>query len=136
MLVEALLFLIVLVILVALAVCIVVLPLVALARTRHIGELVQRVDDLERTVRRLRVGNAVPEPIAKSPAAQPESIAKTPESPHEEIPVVTPARRPRPAVPEVNLEAWIGGRALGWIAVVLLIFAAAFFLRHVFEHGL
>lgn len=37
--------------------------------------------------------------------------------------------------PSFNWEMFFGGKALGWIAVVLLLFGAAFFLRYAFENN-
>jgi uncharacterized membrane protein len=50
-----------------------------------------------------------------------------------------PEAAPRPAAPEepafgAIVEAWIGRRGLGWAAVVLLLFATAFFLKYAFEN--
>jgi uncharacterized membrane protein len=33
-----------------------------------------------------------------------------------------------------NLETWIGARGLGWLAVLLLLFATAFFLKYAFDN--
>jgi uncharacterized membrane protein len=46
------------------------------------------------------------------------------------------ARRPRVvrAPDAAALESWIGQKALGWAAVVLLLFATGFFLKHAFEN--
>ncbi|MGA2033370.1 MAG: DUF2339 domain-containing protein [Thermoguttaceae bacterium] len=60
------------------------------------------------------------------PAAQPESTL-VPSSPS------VPAGAPIESL-DVAWEAWLGRRALGWVAVVLLLFAAAFFLKQVFEN--
>src|SRR5262249_24402867 len=61
--------------------------------------------------------------------------------PHEPPPERTRIRRRSepPAVltwkiDSANLEAWIGGRGLGWIAVMLLLFDTAFFLKYAFDN--
>jgi uncharacterized membrane protein len=46
-----------------------------------------------------------------------------------------PARREQPAVDAFDLEDWIGRRGLGWVAVILLLFATAFFLKYAFENA-
>ena len=42
---------------------------------------------------------------------------------------------PRPAGASFDWEWFIGRRALGWVSVVLILFAAAFFLRYAFENN-
>ncbi len=37
-------------------------------------------------------------------------------------------------MPGEDLEAWVGRRLLGWVAMVLLLFATAFFLKQVFDN--
>jgi uncharacterized membrane protein len=44
-----------------------------------------------------------------------------------------PARAWRPDAR--TIEAWIGARALGWVAVLLLLFATAFFLKYAFDNS-
>ena len=39
-----------------------------------------------------------------------------------------------PPAPTESWETWIGRRGLGWIAVVLMLLATAFFLKQVFEN--
>ena len=41
---------------------------------------------------------------------------------------------PAVTVPSFDLEDWIGRRGLGWAAVVLLLFATAFFLKYAFDN--
>lgn len=126
-------------------VALVVLPIIALVRSRHIGTLIERVQDLEIEVRQLKA--------ARSGAQTPrESAADVLEIPIEtksvaepgpealELPKMVPAESARPASAEIPahpgaeaIEAWIGRRGLGWAAVALLLFATAFFLKHAFE---
>jgi uncharacterized membrane protein len=40
-----------------------------------------------------------------------------------------------PAAPSIDWESFIGRRALGWVAVVLIVFATAFFIRYAFENN-
>ena len=42
---------------------------------------------------------------------------------------------PLPAASSFDWESFIGRRALGWVAVVLIVFAAAFFIRYAFENN-
>src|SRR5437016_5306846 len=100
-----------------------ILALVLLLQTR------QRLGILEREVARLR------QKVAAAPVEVVEAI------PVEEVGAVSekriePKRRLRPVLPIAaaapdwsKLEAWLGVRALGWAAVVLLVFAGAYFLK-------
>src|SRR4051794_24754230 len=98
----------------------IVLPLIAIQRTQRLSELLRRVTALEREIRKLRVvGGAIATSVGENPA-QPASTAIPVATATKEIPEVFPARAKREPAPSFNLEAWIGGRALGWIAVVLL----------------
>jgi uncharacterized membrane protein len=99
-----------------------VLPALLLGRVRRLD---RRVAELERTLR------GHPPPVVPTPAAPEPSPA-----PAEELPVALPVEepeRPRPAW-TFHLESWIGARGLGWLAVVLLLFAAAFFLKYAFDN--
>ena len=114
-----------------------VLSILALVRTRGISDLKARLSFLERELRRLLWQDETV-PAAVSPDAPPTRPGEG-----EEIPVVAvedvgpePAPEgagfareppaPRPWFPWADYEAWIGRRGLGWAAVVLLLFAAAF----------
>lgn len=135
-----------LLLLLALLVCVVVLPIVAIVRTARIAQLDERVTWLTKEVARLRrvaqereaplpVLTPVEQPAESTPAEVPTATpAPTAARPGElplALPVPPPPRR-APAAPWV--EEWIGGRGLGWAAVVLLIFAAGFFLKVAFEN--
>lgn len=143
---EAIIFLIVLAFLALLGAGVIVLPLVAFIRTNRIGALQARVERLERELRELQREGIVAPP---APAPPSEAIADVvpaePEQPA--APVMMPAAAPTPpptvparepaatsTAPAFDLEDWIGRRGLGWIAVVLLLFATAFFLQYAFEN--
>ncbi len=118
-----------------------VLPIVAFVRSRRVVAFSQRLDELDeevrrlrRQLRRLRDGEA---PSSEEAEPQPEAeppVAVT------SLPEVLPAeprgrRGPLFRPPDaVSLEDWIGRRGLGWAAVVLLLFATAFFLKYAFEN--
>jgi len=114
-----------------------VLPLVALARTRQIGVLAQRVDLLEAELR--RIAAARPPPPAPAPADEIPVLEVA--AADEAAPPPAPAWHvPPPVAPSVTaatdaaaLEDWIGRRGLGWAAVVLLLFASAFFIKYAFD---
>ncbi len=116
--------------------CTIVLPIVAWLRTRAITEIRARLDRLERDFHRSRRADREAAPPAG--AVPPSTEQPIPPSAIE----VLPTRQPRvspvapfpPGVDTATLEAWIGGRGLGWVAVVLLLFAAAFFLKQVFDN--
>jgi uncharacterized membrane protein len=123
------------------------LPIIALVRTRAIAPLRGRVEDLEREVTRLRRA------LRRAEAAQPdapvrtevvESVPPAEEEPLGALPVeaaatpraAAPRRRlPTPPTEAAALESWVGQKALGWVAVVLLLFAAAFFLKYAFDNA-
>ncbi len=133
---EALLFLVGL-ILAALPVVLVVLLVTAYVRSRRIGELLERVERLERRLRRLenRAAPALEVVEEAVPVAAAERVRSVPLPPAERA---TPPRpqppRTHPASPSGNLEWWIG-RRLGWLAVILFVFAAAFFLKYAFDNN-
>lgn len=146
---------IVIVVLVLLGLLVLVAPLliavIALARTLRIGRLEQRLKQLEARLAGVEAVKAqAPPPTPTTAAAEPAAEEGTPQA--EEVPpveaappptaelvepvVVAPPPLPTPLlareVPESNLEYLIGRRALGWVAVLLLFFAAAFFLRYAY----
>jgi len=114
------------------------LPLVAVWQGRHITRLAARVRQLEEASK--QVGTP-----AEAPAVPASNVdAATAEEPVEaalvlEAAPAEPATRfmvPRevPSATAEGFEAWIGRRGMGWAAVVLLLFATAFFLKHAFEN--
>lgn len=109
------------------------LPLWALLRTRRIGELARRLNEVERELRDLRAPPravpAVPGP-ASAPVVEVAPAAVAAPVPPPLVAPVAPRRRFEAG----TVEAWIGGRALGWVAVVVLLFAAAFFIQQAFEN--
>jgi uncharacterized membrane protein len=118
-----------------------VLPIVAFLRSRRVVALSQRLDELDeevrrlrRQVRRLRESEA---PAAEEPQPEPSAAAPVDVTALPEVQPAEPRRRRRalPWPPDaVGLEDWVGRRGLGWVAVVLLLFATAFFLKYAFEN--
>jgi uncharacterized membrane protein len=113
-----------------------VLPIIALVRTSRINELRERLDHLERELIQLRSGREPPTAVTETVQPMQPGVAE-----REILDVLpapglqTPRRRPRP--PELDsatLEEWIGKKGLGWTAVVVLLFATAFFLKYAFEN--
>jgi uncharacterized membrane protein len=119
----------------------VVLPIIALVRTQRIGALQQHVEDLEdevtrlrRQVRKLRDGaTSAPERVSEEAVVAEEipDALPAPTVARERPRRAAPARRPLDAV---SLEEWIGRRGLGWAAVVLLLFATAFFIKYAYDN--
>ncbi len=113
---------------VLLVVLCIVLPIVAIVRTRKIRNLELRLTGVEAALLRLMEQRAGAEPVAEEPALPVEEL-KAPEPP----PLPAPPPLP-PAKPTQPLEAVIGQKWVGWIAVVLILFAVAFFLKYAFEN--
>lgn len=114
-----------LVLMLAVAVPIVALVL-AIVTFRRLGMLQRRIESLESPK------HGAPTTVAESPAPPPWAptpVATAPSATQSAAPIP-----PRPPAARIDLEQIIGRRALGWVAVVLLIFAAAFFLRHAYEN--
>lgn len=125
-----------------------VLMIITYFRARRVDELARRVARLETHVGRLLQGlpaAASPPPVVEKPAVPSATAPPTPAAP---IPApapiaATPVARPAPQVvaPEAapsesfQWEMFIGQRALGWTAAVVLVFATAFFLRYAFENN-
>lgn len=107
----------------------VTLALVALARASRITRLETRLAALESRLTERDV--PPPAALASIPTAPlPEPVAsETAMSAAIDAEVV----EPRP--PTIQWELLIGQKALGWIAVLLGLFAAAFFLRYAYENN-
>ena len=74
-----------------------------------------------------------PEPVIQPPAppVAPEPPPIAPEPPPQPPPRVSP---PRKSLDAFELESLIGRRGVGWVAVVLILFATAFFLKYAFDN--
>lgn len=93
---------------------------------RRVGSLGRRLARLEAGVRPAAVAPAPAETIGVADGA----IVAPPE-------VLTPSQgvpAPLPPRPGINWELLIGRKGLGWVAVVLLLFGTAFFLRYAYEN--
>ena len=111
-----------------LAACLIGLPIVAVAQRNRILALAARLRKLEQQLEKSKPdGLAGPELPTEEPVTA-VAVAEEPE--------VQPTTSPQVPLEPVGatLEAWIGRRGLGWVAVVLLLFATAFFLKQVFEN--
>jgi|SRR5579872_2944220 len=142
---------------IAVAVCVFVLPIVAIVRTSRIQSLEQRLAGIEAALLRLqRTEQPASEPVAPvmpvMPAIPPPLVPVPPPTtaPVEParpvaplaplapppLPRIGPAEPARPSAPppSINIEKLIGEKWLGWIAVVLILFAAAYFLKYAFDN--
>ena len=125
-----LIFLILLLLLLAALLSAIVLPIIALVisiKTRN------RIDRLEAALAGRPVGvepirEPGPAPTPPEPVIQPPPIASEPPPPQ----ATTPPRAP--ALNAFEIESIIGRRAVGWVAVVLILFATAFFMKYAFEN--
>ncbi len=120
-----------------------ILLLVAYVRTRRIGELAARLDQLEKVVRQTPGGSPPPSAAETAPWVEAVAVDELSSAPAESRRPATPLANvpPRPPVDADALshqaaswELFIGRQALGWLAVVVLLFATAFFLRYAFEN--
>ncbi len=118
-----LLFLILVLLLLAALVSAIVLPIVALVislKTRNrIGRLEAALLD------RPRVVEPEPEPRPEPPPR--ESVVQPP-------PPEPPPSQPTTPFSAFELESLIGRRGVGWVAIVLILFATAFFMKYAFEN--
>jgi len=133
--------------------CCFVLPAIAVYRTRNLKDLELRIAGLETALLRLirereaesrqaaapslaSLSDAVPEPSAapsvdaseETPAPVLPARSETGPQPHL-VPSSTPAH-----AGTQSLEAIIGQKWLGWVAVALIFFATGFFLKYAFEN--
>ncbi|HEY7158902.1 MAG TPA: DUF2339 domain-containing protein [Gemmataceae bacterium] len=119
---------------------IIVLIFFAVRRSQELTRLENRLEILERAVARLRRSREPPTVAEEAPP--PVVSAETSVAPAEvleAIPAEAARPQPRPALPihepdADTLESWIGRQGFGWAAVVLLLFATAFFLKYAFEN--
>ena len=120
--------------LIAVLLAVIVLPIVALVisvRTRkRLSEIHARIDRIERTLAAHSIfpSTAKPQPEAP-PAPEPEPVTPPPPTAAPEPPPL-----PVPAFSAYQLESIIGRRWVGWVAVLLILFATAFFMKYAFEN--
>ncbi|SPF38958.1 conserved membrane hypothetical protein [Candidatus Sulfopaludibacter sp. SbA4] len=125
----------------AVLVCVcIVLPIVAIVRTARIRHLELRLAGVEAALRRLMLDKT---PLEKTPLERAPLEKTPPETPPLATPIAAPPPpappipepQPQPApVPAEHLEAVIGQKWIGWVAVLLIFCAVAFFLKYAFEN--
>ena len=101
---------------------------------RRVGDLRQRVTQLE-TAAPVTADRAAPDEVDEVVEA---AIVAVPDGPSraETAFASTAAAPPVARVPQaaINWEMLIGRKGLGWVAVILLLFGTAFFLRYAYEN--
>jgi uncharacterized membrane protein len=140
---EPLAILLGLAVLTAIVVTVIVLPILVALHGRRIAQLRARLERLERQQGTGGAGQEIAA-VAPRPSAAAEPVIELvgADEPAEPMVIGEPFRRPPspagsaggPLAPAESWETWIGRRGLGWIAVVLMLLATAFFLKQVFEN--
>ena len=130
---EGSLVLLVTLLVLAVPIAVLVLSIIAFVRSRRIADLGKRVERLEARVAGKPAAPPAPEPleapreaevaIVAADAVELAEQAGTPQP----VPAALPRRR-------VQWELLIGQKVLGWTAVVLLVFTAAFFLKYAYDN--
>jgi uncharacterized membrane protein len=99
---------------------------VAEPHAAELAELTQRLERVEEALSQRpaeRKAEVAPRPVRRAVASAPS------------IPEVLPVEPEVPWQPSAKaVEEWIGRHGLGWAAMLLLLFAAAFFLKYAFEN--
>ncbi|HWW60428.1 MAG TPA: DUF2339 domain-containing protein, partial [Thermoanaerobaculia bacterium] len=136
---EQLLVLVLVLFLIAAVLVAIALPIIALAISsgtrKRLGELQTRLDRIEKTLAAHSIfpSTSRPEPQAH-PASAPEPEPVTPPPPTIAPETPPPPATPTPSLSAYQLESIIGRRWVGWVAVVLILFATAFFLKYAFDN--
>ena len=116
-----------------------VLSIIAFRRSRRIFELARRVTQLEARLRER------PEPVATPTKTAVTAIGLSPDTAADESLVTLELDVDQSALPirsqdetshePFGWETFIGQKAFGWMAVMLFVFAAAFFLRYAYQNN-
>ncbi|MEZ6032983.1 MAG: DUF2339 domain-containing protein [Planctomycetaceae bacterium] len=130
----------------------IVLSIVAISKTRQLTRLAARLDGIEACLRNAAKQASVtrPDRASEIPVATPSPVTAQ----SVVVPAVTDAQRqtatmvPLPAgttpqtisaeaaaTPPIGWETFIGQKAFGWLAVVLFLFSATFFLRYAYQNN-
>jgi uncharacterized membrane protein len=123
---------------VLLLIALIVLPIVAIVRTRRIRGLERRVAGLEialsRLVRERGTTESRPAEVAAPIVAAPAPALPEINRPIPAVPADTPSPAPGIEETEPHIEQVIGSKWLGWIAMLLIFGAAVYFLKYAFEN--
>ena len=116
---------------IAALIAVIVIPILALvfsvASRRRISRLEASIARLEARL----AGTATPPPRQEAPPPEPEPAPAPSPVPGPPPPPITP---PAPSLSAYQIESIIGRRWVGWIAISLILFATAFFLKYAFEN--
>ncbi len=106
-------------------------PVLSVLALVQIGKLNARIRELEKRL------TSQPKPAEQETAfAEPEIVATLVEEPVATTPTATrPALGRGAGNTPFDLEGFLGRKALGWFAVILLLFGVSFFLRYAFENN-
>ena len=115
-----------------------VLSIVAFSRSRRIHELARRVTKLEARLRARPEQATTPTQTAVEAESQPSDLAAeeslvTLELESDQADPPTSSRDETSREP-FGWETFIGQKAFGWMAVLLFVFTAAFFLRYAYQN--
>lgn len=124
----------------------IVLSLVAFTKTRRLNEITARLNHIENYLRTI---STVPKPVsapsveaAPNVPAGPAALVNAPEIRVPEVAVepasLIPSNQKKDVAADeqpVGWETFIGQKAFGWVAVVLFLFSAAFFLRYAYQNN-
>ena len=131
-------FLILLVLLLAALVAAIVLPIVALVITvktrRRVEQLEAALAGRPVVVEPKREPGPEPPPTEPVRPPAPEPVTLPPPPPIAPPQPDAPAPPPSPSLNAFELESLIGRRGVGWVAVILILFATAFFLKYAFDN--
>jgi len=134
---ESLIFLILIAVLASAIVLPIIAIILAASTRRKITRLEWRANRLEQTLAAHSIfpKAAQPEPQRETSPAEPVPPPPQPVAPEPPPPPVTaPSAPPVTPFSAYQLESMIGRRWIGWVAVILIIFATAFFLKYAFEN--
>jgi uncharacterized membrane protein len=127
---DELLVLLLVLFLIAVVLTAIVLPIVSLiissGTRKRISELQSRIDLIQKTLGTHSIFPTAVKPEPEAPLT-PEPAPVTPPVAPEPPPLV-------PAFSAYQLESIIGRRWVGWVAVLLILFATAFFLKYAFDN--
>ena len=115
----------------AFAAALLVLPVLVVRQGRRLRRLERRLDEVEASqlgAKTAAAAGGLETPLVPILIEEPAGIEPPAAPPGSEI-------LPQPAAAATEgVEAWIGRRAMGWAAVLLLLLATAFFLKQAFEN--
>lgn len=110
-----------------------VLSIVAITRTRHLKELRRRIVLIETVLQQIQAGRVLPGTAQNATVGTTSAEQTEPGLAEALPPVVAEISEPRRRT--IDWEKLIGQKALGWLAVGLLVLTAVFFLRYAYQNN-